>query len=143
MGVYLLKYSYQTQRIMKWLFTLVMVFFFGCKQEERLPQSLQQQILGKWETFYLGNGEDRPPITNPSGYQEFLPDSVLLEYTYASKTTYRRKYWIDSLLHMGSLRGDGVWLTFDFDCQIDRDIMRLERKNVNAIFSVSKHKRIN
>lgn len=119
------------------------LLFYSCKQVELPPLSPQQQILGKWETVYLGNGEYRPPITNPSGYQEFLPDSVLLEYDYATKTTYRRKYWIDSLLHMGSLRGDGVWLTFDFDCQFNKDTMRLERKNVNAIFFVSKHKRIN
>ncbi|WP_148289431.1 hypothetical protein [Fibrella aestuarina] len=114
----------------------------GCKQEA-MPLDPRQQILGKWETFYVGNGEYRPPIANPTGYQEFLPDSVLLEYTYADKTTYRRKYWIDSLLHMGSMREDGVWIMFDYDLQFNKDTMRLERKNIFSIFGVSKHKRIN
>lgn len=128
---------------MKRLFTTILItFFFGCKQEA-ISLDPRQQILGKWEIFYLGNGEERPPITNPSGYQEFLSDSVLLEYDYARKTIYKRKYWIDSLLRMGSLRGDGVWLTLNYDLQLNKDIMRLEQKNVSAIFRVSKYKRIN
>ncbi len=53
---------------MKSLITLV---FIGCKQEERPLLPTSQRILGKWETFYVGNGEYRPPIMNPSGYQEF------------------------------------------------------------------------
>lgn len=126
---------------MKRLITLVLLLA-GCKPVE-IAIDPHQQILGKWETFYVGNGEYRPPITNPSGYQEFLPDSVLLEYDYAQKSTYRRKYWIDTLLHMGSRREDGVWITFDFDCQFDKDTMRLERRNIWPIFSISKHKRIN
>ena len=124
------------------LATLLIALLSGCKQET-VTLDPRQQILGKWEIFYLGNGEYRPPDTNPSGYSEFLPDSVLLEYDYATKTTYKRKYWIDTLLHKGSLRGDGVWLTFDFGLQFNKDTMRLERKNVNAIFFVSKYKRTN
>ena len=126
---------------MKILTTLVLIFLFaGCKNDEIDPR---QQILGKWEIFYLGNGEYRPPITSPSAYSEFLPDSVLLEYDYATKSTYKRKYWIDTLLHMGSLREDGAWLTFDYECQFDGDTMQLRSKNIFAIFYVSKHKRIN
>jgi len=118
---------------------LLAVVSAGCKKAEIDPR---EAILGKWEIFYHGNGEYQPPIKNPGAYSEFLPDSVLLEYDYATKTTYRRKYWIDSLLHFGSLRGDGVWLTFDFECQFNGDTMRLERKNIFAIFYISKHKRI-
>jgi len=125
---------------MKTLISLLLIFLLaGCKKEEINPR---EAILGKWEIFYLGNGEYQPPIKNPSGYREFLPDSVLLEYDYATKTTYKRKYWIDSLLHFGSLREDGVWLTFDFECQFKGDTMSLERKNIFATFYISRHKRI-
>ena len=124
------------------LATLLIAFLSSCKQEA-INTDPRKQILGKWEIFYLGNGEYRPQITNPSCYQEFLPDSVLLEYDYSKKTTYRRKYWIDSLLHMGSLRPDGIWLTFDYGLQFNKDTMRLEKKNVLAIFHVSKYKRTN
>lgn len=122
--------------------SLLIALLSGCKQEAG-PLDPRQQLLGKWETFYLGNGEYRPPITRPSGYREFLPDSVLLEYDYGTKTTYKRKYWIDTLLHTGSFRADGVLITFDFDLQFNKDTMRLERRNILAIFSVSKYKRIN
>ncbi len=128
----------------KQLITLItLVLLVGCKQVEMPPLPPQQQILGKWETFYLGNGEYRPPIAKPSGYQEFLPDSVLLEYDYASKTTYKRKYWIDTLLHMGSLRQDGFLLKFDYKYRFHKDELELKLLNVSAIFNVSKHKRIN
>lgn len=119
------------------------LLFYSCKQVELPPLSPQQQILGKWEIFYLGNGEYRPPITNPSGYREFLADSVLLEYDYATKTTYKRKYWIDSLLHMGSFRQDGFLLKFDYKYTFHKDELELNLVNYSAIFSVSKYKRIN
>ncbi|MBC8151647.1 MAG: hypothetical protein H7Z72_01920 [Bacteroidetes bacterium] len=129
---------------MKQLISLIMlVLLAGCKQVDMPPLSPQQQILGKWEITYLGNGEYRPPITKPSGYQEFLPDSVLLEYTYATKTTYRRKYWIDSLLHMGSFRQDGFLLTEDYEYTFHKNTLELNFVNGSAIFYVSKYKRIN
>lgn len=78
------------------IFLFILLCTTSCKKDDIEPN---QQILGKWEVFYLGNGEYRPPIQNPTGYQHFLPDSVLLEYDYATKIAYTKKYWIDSLLH--------------------------------------------
>ncbi|MBC8151646.1 MAG: hypothetical protein H7Z72_01915 [Bacteroidetes bacterium] len=119
------------------------LLLYSCKQVDMPPLSPQQQILGKWQNVYLGNGEYRPPVKDPSGYREFLADSVLLEYDYASKTTYRRKYWIDSLLHLGSLRQDGFLLRFDYKYRFHKDELELTLVNFSAINHVSKHKRIN
>lgn len=129
--------------MMKYLVaSLLIALLSGCKQET-ITLDPQQQILGKWETFYVGNGEYRPPIKNPSGYREYLPDSVVLEYDYASKTTYKRKYWIDTLLHLGSFRQDGFLLKFDYQYRFQKDTLELNLVNYSAIFHVSKHKRTN
>ncbi|CAG5072998.1 hypothetical protein DYBT9623_04529 [Dyadobacter sp. CECT 9623] len=111
----------------------------GCKKDKIDPH---QAILGKWDEFYLGNGEYRPPIKNPSAYWHFLPDSVLLEYEYATKKTWHKKYWIDTLLHIGIPRGDGYLLRFDYECRFEADTLRLYWVNASPQFSVSKWKRI-
>jgi len=118
----------------------LILLLIGCKKDEIDPH---QQILGKWEIFYLGNGEYREPIKNPTAYMELLPDSVLLAYNYDTGTTLRSKYWIDTQFHMGFYREDGVLISFDYKYQFDKDTLTLEAVNVNAIFHVSKYKRIN
>jgi hypothetical protein len=68
---------------MKLLLAFVVIFLLaGCKKDEI---NAHQAILGKWENFYVGNGEYRPPIEDPLAYWHFLPDSLLLEYEYSTK----------------------------------------------------------
>ena len=112
----------------------------GCKNKEIDPR---QRIVGKWETIYIGNGENMHPIENPPAYRNFLEDSILIEYEYATKKTTTRKYWVDSLLHIGTQRQDGFWITFDYKYWFYDDKMRWEVVNANAIFYDSIHKRIN
>lgn len=112
----------------------------GCKNKEIDPR---QQILGKWETISVGNGENMHAIENPPAYRHFLKDSVLIEYEYATKRSFTKKYWVDSLLHIGTIRQDGFLITFDYEYQFYDDKMRWKVVNANAIFSESIHKRIN
>ncbi|KAA6438060.1 hypothetical protein FEM33_18790 [Dyadobacter flavalbus] len=119
---------------------MFVLFVAGCKNDEIDPR---QAILGKWEEFYLGNGEYRPPIVKPLASRQFLPDSILLEYVYATKQTYTRKYWIDTLLNIGTLREDGYLLRFYYTPKFYADTMELQAENSTPIFSVSKWKRIN
>ncbi|MCF2490772.1 hypothetical protein [Dyadobacter sp. CY347] len=111
----------------------------GCKKDKVDPK---QQILGKWEEFYLGNGEYQPPIVNPPASWHFLPDSVLLEYEYATKRTIKRKYWIDTLLNIGTTYNDGYQLRFYYTAKFYADTMELQAENSSPIFSISKWKRI-
>ena len=118
---------------------VLILLIAGCKKEKVDPK---QQILGKWEEFYLGNGEYRPPIEDPLGYWHFLPDSVLHEYEYSTKKTLVKKYWVDSLLHVGIRREDGFWLTLQYSTKFYADTMELHVEHASAIFYVSKWKRI-
>ncbi|QGY46247.1 hypothetical protein GM418_22055 [Maribellus comscasis] len=67
----------------------------GCKDDEPLETDPAQIILGKWEITYMGN--DR--VENPTGYKEYMKDSVLREYDYETSEYYYKKYSIDTLLH--------------------------------------------
>lgn len=126
---------------MKLLLTFVFIFLLaGCKKDEIDPR---EAILGKWENFYVGNGEYRPPIEDSLGYWHFLPDSVLLEYDYSTKKTLEKKYWIDSLLHVGIQRENGFWLTLQYSTKFYADTMELHVEHASAIFYVSKWKHIN
>lgn len=126
---------------MKIILNLVlMLSVVACKTNEVDPN---QQILGKWEEFYLGNGEDRPHIKEPSASWHFLPDSVLLEFEYSTGQTHVRKYWIDSILNIGTQYSDGSEVRFYYTPKFYADTMELKAENISAIFSVSKWKRIN
>lgn len=108
----------------------------GCNKDEINPQ---QAILGKWENFYSGNGEYRPPHDKPGGYWNFLTDSVLVEYDLTTNRTNTRKYWIDTLLNIGSPGGSISYYTVKFYA----DTMELNIENRTAINYVSKWKRVN
>ncbi|MCF2489190.1 hypothetical protein [Dyadobacter sp. CY347] len=113
---------------------LLILFMSGCKEDEI---DRQQVILGKWENFYSGNGEYQPPYKS-NGYWYFLPDSVLLEFDYATKQTRTSKYWIDTLLNVGIPGGDRSYYTPKFYA----DTMELTIENRTAINYISKWKRI-
>jgi len=86
---------------------LLLIAGAGCKDEEPLETDPSQIILGKWEIVEIGNYPDMRPVENPSGYKEYLPDSVLREYDYETGEFFYKTYWIDSLIHEGVYRSDG------------------------------------
>lgn len=125
---------------MKTYVILLLLFsLLGCKSKEIDPR---QQILGKWEMISTGNGENMNPIENPLGYREFREDSVLFEYIYDTKRTFTKKYWVDSLLHIGIVRQDGFMIVFDYKYRFYEDKMRWEVMNATAIFYDSIYRRI-
>jgi len=74
-----------------------MLFIFGCCKNSVEPKVTdpKQALLGRWEEIENNLG----PVNNPSGYDEYLPDSVRKSYSYADKIFYYEKYWLeDSLL---------------------------------------------
>ncbi|MCE7059282.1 hypothetical protein [Dyadobacter sp. CY343] len=116
---------------MKQLIAFALILFLaGCKKDKIDPH---QAILGKWEEFYVGNGEYQPPIDPPTGYIEFMEDSVLLTHNYSPKSTMKHKYWIDSFLHIGS-----AYFSYEFQA----DTLKLNIEYATSILSVSKYKRI-
>jgi len=80
------------------LFLLLMLTTFSCKKitTETDPTKI---ILGKWEMIEMGNWPVMEPIKNPSGYMEYLSDSIKIEYNFDPPESYQINYWIDSLLH--------------------------------------------
>lgn len=124
----------------KLLLILLVLLGTGCKKDRIDPR---EKILGRWEEFYVGNGEHRPPIDPPIAYREFLPDSVVIDHNYVDNTTLKRKYWIDSQLHIGIRRSDGYVFSLDYEYRFDGDTLRLDWVNVNPIFSVVKFRRVN
>jgi hypothetical protein len=96
-------------------------------------------ILGKWEIIQMGS----EPVKNPSGYKEYLADSILREYD--SKTgnlVFTKKYWIDSLLHEGISREDGFLLTFEYKYQFNENKLILEYNNMIAWYNTFIYQRI-
>jgi hypothetical protein len=118
---------------------LVVLLAVGCKKDQVGPE----KILGKWDEFYVGNGEYRPPIDPPIAYREFRADSVLIDHNYADNSSIQKKYWIDSQLHIAIRRADGFLLQFDYEYSFEADTLKLVWVNANPVSAVSKYRRIN
>jgi hypothetical protein len=81
----------------KILLFILFLFFFSCKtDEDQEITDPAKAILGKWELVAI---TDNP--YQPTGYIEYLPDSIMGWYDYNSKKyeILSGRYWIDSLLH--------------------------------------------
>jgi hypothetical protein len=57
-------------------------------------------ILGKWVVIQMGNWPVMEDVPNAGGYDEYLNDSIKIEYAYNPPESYPKNYWIDSLLHV-------------------------------------------
>jgi len=67
----------------------------SCKKEE-IEIDPHKAILGKWEITHDSYG----PIQKPIAYEEYLPDSILMNYIYEEETFVTKRYWFaDSLLY--------------------------------------------
>jgi hypothetical protein len=56
-------------------------------------------IIGKWRIVEMGNWPNMEAVEQQSGYDEYLSDSIKLEYSSNSKEPMQKIYWIDSLLN--------------------------------------------
>ena len=110
----------------------------GCEKADE-PSEIDpaKNILGKWELSEIGNYPDMKPVDKPSGYKEYLPDSVLREYSYKTGNFYYRTCWIDSLLHEGIYRSDGylVVTRYRYNFVSMNNKVELELHNAAGIFN--------
>lgn len=107
----------------------------GCQKDETLKTDPANIILGKWEMVETGNYPNMKPIENPSGYIEFLPDSLLKRYNYESGEYIYEIYWIDSLLQEGSIK-------FRYNFTDNNNKIELEFYQVAGTFNNLIYKRI-
>ena len=128
--------------------SLVVLFFLllgaGCDKDEPLETDPSKIILGKWEMVEIGNYPNMKPVESPSGYKEYLSDSVLKVYEYETDNYSNRKYWVDTLLHEAVFyQGEQVLtLTFLYNFP-DNNTLDIETYNMPSIFNSEKYKRIN
>ncbi|WP_372950919.1 hypothetical protein [Mariniphaga sp.] len=125
---------------------LLLIAWTGCKDDEPLETDPSQIILGKWEIVEIGNYPDMRSVENPSGYKEYLPDSVLREYEYETGEYYYKKYSIDTLLHEYIyVPQKGQYMPFFEYSYVFADSnnkIYLKYRNVAAIFNDVTFKRI-
>jgi hypothetical protein len=104
-----------------------------------------EAILGKWEMVEIGNWPNMSQYPEPSGYREYLPDSIMREYNYESGEFYYQKYSIDTLLYEIVSIPDGPQLVVTYTYQFldKRNKLRLDYFNIAASFNTHIFKRIN
>lgn len=84
------------QKILKpsMFFLLVILTGAGCEVENIDPDP-DRAILGKWEVIENSLGS----VSYPGAYNEYRPDSVLINYNSGGDTTYSKYWFVDSLLY--------------------------------------------
>jgi hypothetical protein len=120
----------------------LLITAFSCKKDEKPSFDPDKAILGKWEIIEMGNWPNMEPVTEPTGYKEYLSDSILQEYEYKTGNIYIKKYWIDSLLHVGIDREDGFQLVFEYKYEFFDNKLRLDVTNFMMLYNTSIYKRI-
>jgi hypothetical protein len=128
-------------------FNLLIFFGVSCEKENReFETDPKKAILGKWEVIEMGNWPDLQPVANPSGYVEYLPDSIMREYDYETGEYFYKKYWIDTILYHSVTREDGYQLVFPrykYVFSEENKKMRLDYVDIAAIFNTFIFKKIN
>jgi len=95
------------KKILKFIALMLVLFgnFVSCKdnasEDDNANIDPEEAILGKWELVLLtrNSGSDEQKYT-PTGYFEYLPDSLMAWYDYATKkyTVFEGKYWLDNTI---------------------------------------------
>lgn len=132
-------------KILKLSVTALLLFCMaaGCEKDELIETDPTKIILGKWEIVEMGNYPNMAPVDEPTGYKEYLPDSILLVHEYKTKSYSIRKYWIDTLLHESVLyQGEQAFtLTFSYNFP-DNNTLELETFNMPSVFNSEKYIRL-
>lgn len=130
--------------MIKLIFAVSLVIFVSCNKDEPYtpPSDPKQAILGKWELIEIGNWPNMFP-SEPSYYIDYLPDSIIGIYDYKTKEYYisSRKYWIDSLFHVKTIREDGYEIIMNYSYEFFIDKMRMDMLDVLPIFETSIYQR--
>lgn len=127
------------------LFLLLSLIGVGCEKDDDIPYDPSNPILGKWELIEMGNWPNMDNVKEPLVHEEYLPDSILMEFEYETQTSYStKKYWInDSSLFKSIGREDGFELIFEYKYIFfdNNNKLRLEATSF-MIFNTSIYKRI-
>jgi len=103
-------------------------------------------ILGKWEIIQIGNEDDLEPVDNPFGYNEYLLDSIKVEFASDTDEYFYKKYWIDTLLTEGVyLQDTHEWFItgrYEYRFYDKNEKMRLEYVNIAATYTTFIYQRI-
>ena len=119
------------------LIGLALLLSFGC-EKEKIETDPANAILGKWEVIEIGNWPNMELIEEPSGYLEFLQDSIMREYDYQTGEYFYKKYWIDTLLYEIQTRDDGVQIVsprYHYYFYSNNNMLRLDFSEIVAIFN--------
>ena len=123
---------------------MTLFVFSSCEKNKNdiLPS---EAILGKWEKIEIGNWPDMDIISEPSGYREYLPDSILVEYNYESGKSFSMKYSIDTLLYeyVSIPNGSPLILKYKYQFLDNTNKLRTDVFEDPSMFSTLIFKRIN
>lgn len=116
----------------------------SCKKDAPLETNPSKIILGKWEMIEIGKPSDMITVESPSGYKEYLPDSVLHIYDYEYNNPYVLKYWIDTVIHetFDLPTGGAIRNTYILNFKDKNNIIDLELSEPNYMYSHMVYKRI-
>ncbi len=135
-----------SKKIFYYLITTLIIY--SCSKDDSPIDKPQEVILGRWELTNLGAGLDAPPYLGNSGYQEYLPDSVMRILNDDDEGFIYQKYWIkDSLLferaiYIDDIEKDTIVFTVPYKFQFqNRNKLVLIVQN-SAILPVSIYKRV-
>ena len=122
-----------------------------CKKEP-LEADPAKIILGKWELFEFVLLGEPQLVQTPSGYYEYLKDSILLYFDYEKNDyTIHSNYWFtDSLLYMYTFYnipndpegGVGITEIYKFAFFDSNSILKLEDKYSTSWIHTKFYKRI-
>jgi|WetSurMetagenome_2_1015567.scaffolds.fasta_scaffold570139_1 hypothetical protein len=129
------------------IISIILLLFieFACEKisNETDPQKI---IIGKWKLIEMGNGSNLVTVDQPGGYDEYLHDSVKIEYSYYPPESTQKNYWIDSLLHERIFFPEEMRYVntgvFKFDFFDKNQRMRLDYARGISEFSTFIYKRI-
>jgi len=128
------------------LLVLIGITCFSCKEDKvEVEIDPAEAILGKWELIEIGNWPNMNPIDEPTGYREFMPDSILCDYDYQIENSKCMKYSIDDEILYEILRiPDGITLTFKHEYEFfeETNKLRLDLVYESALNSTQIFKKI-
>jgi hypothetical protein len=122
------------------LFLLFSTTLFNACEKETVDPDPSKAILGKWECIEYGDQK-----RTPSGYREFLTDSIYRYFDYETNAYYfKEKYWIkDSMLYMVGFRkpdGEQIYSEYKYTF-LNSKKLQLDLQ-MHAIYTISIYRKI-
>lgn len=120
---------------------IIIVLLLGCKKDSELL--IKENFIGRWVQVQVGNYPSLEPYNDPKrfGY-EFLDDSVF-HFIDDTGVLGVEKYWVDSLLHIQTVRQGVILFTLHYSYQFKtNDKLQLIIINTPTNYTTSVYNRI-